>query len=213
MLLCVTLLLLSSSDKVTTSFHGAFYTQMFFFSLMLLVCAGISFIIMGVNCEDEDELPVVTASSVRLQILIGNAVVFVMSILWPYWIYPGVFDMGTEADEGFFTPSISRGDAYWCLCIGLALQTILLFYGEFLVSHYFTPTRSVYNSSNMGASFGLIVSNAISNISQIGLFFVLGIVLILCFSMSGFFGIATCMVGLMGIPVTILAINFLAGIV
>ena len=89
----------------------------------MLVSAGISFIVMAIRCEDEDELCSATATSVRLQILIGNAVVFLMFLLWPRWLYPGVFAMGleNEEDSGFYTPDISRGDAYWCLMIGLAL--------------------------------------------------------------------------------------------
>ena len=44
-----------------------------------------------------------------------------MYVLWPVFTYPGGFHIGTEEDEGFHSPNISRGDAYWSLLCGFIL--------------------------------------------------------------------------------------------
>ena len=65
-LLCSTFVLLSNAEQVINKFQGTFYAPMFYISLMVLMCAGLSFIIMAVRVTDEDELPSETAKGVRL---------------------------------------------------------------------------------------------------------------------------------------------------
>jgi Na+/H+-translocating membrane pyrophosphatase len=81
-----------------------------------------------------------------------------------------------------------------------------------MVSHGFNPTKNVFENNKIGSSFGLMASQGFSSISQFVIFFVLGIILLTCYGLAGFYGIGLCAIGLFAIPVTIISINFMAGI-
>jgi len=66
MVLCALFIIGSNSDRFTKDYVGGFYSPMLLVAIMMAVSVGLSFLILGPEIEEDDEIVSMTAKKVRM---------------------------------------------------------------------------------------------------------------------------------------------------
>ncbi|KRX02294.1 hypothetical protein PPERSA_09911 [Pseudocohnilembus persalinus] len=143
-LLCSTLVIFVKVEAFQTEQIYGLYGAIWYVIISVLVSIGITYFLGGNNSYLNDQiLTKKTAKVVFFQILLADILMLLVLLFWPRYAFPRYFVVGDIDHQMWSSQRIWHGGVVWCLCLGLILQMILLIFGEYTTSNWYTPVRQI----------------------------------------------------------------------
>ena len=192
---------LLTSFTTLRAYHmdGVFEFPLFLFSVMLVICLGVSAISLTYKREDptEGDLSMIesmhtfTTNTIRLKLIIINSLSLVTFLIIPMVCLPdqAIDILRDKPMYPFHFKNASSYSVILCLVLGLIGQNFIMFIGEYFTSHGFIWTQESGKKTLYDSSHGMLNITRNASLAHMCLVTAMGLMIFISYSQAGFYGV------------------------